>query len=352
MIAVIIAGGKGSRLWPLSTNDYPKHLLKIHGDKSLLQYTYDRAKTVADKIFVITENSHVNQVAEQLPELKLGETIVSEPGRRGTASCIVYALSHISKSIPDANNEPIVFMHADHLIRDISGFTDSVRYAATVSEAEKSIVLLGVEPTYPATGFGYIERGANEAVDSKQPFYQVAAFKEKPDLALATQYLESGRYLWNMGFFVAPLEVFTESMRLYAPDLFTNYQTLLQASEEVVNEAYLTFVDQPIDTALIERIETGHLFVVAGTFDWMDVGSFGDLHASYAHDEDQNYIEGYAAVENVHDAYIVNKTEVPLAVIGLDNVVVVNTPNGILVANKSQAQKVKEVVQKLKEMES
>src|SRR3990167_8006617 len=156
MIAIIIAGGSGTRLWPLSTPDYPKHLLKLTNHKSLLQNTYDRACLVADKVYVISEASHVKFIYKQLDGLPHDQVIV-EPGRRGTASCFIRALAHIKDNCdPD---EPVVFMHADHHISDTESFVETVQRAGNVAVEYHKIVLLGIEPIYAATGFGYIEIG-------------------------------------------------------------------------------------------------------------------------------------------------------------------------------------------------
>src|SRR3990167_8066077 len=156
MITVIIAGGSGTRLWPLSTPDYPKHLLKINGDEnSLLQNTYERAKRISSDTYVITEIGHAHHIKEQLPELG-DENFVIEPARRGTASCIVAALVHIASR--HGQDEPIAFLAADHFIRDNDGFAHSFKVAGDASVASGRVVLVGVEPDHPSTGFGYIQK--------------------------------------------------------------------------------------------------------------------------------------------------------------------------------------------------
>lgn len=343
MIVVIIAGGSGSRLWPLSTPDYPKHLLQLTDSKSLLQNTYQRAHQLSDKIYIISEASHVNHVYQQLPELSKDNVIV-EPGRRGTASCVIAALACIKQQSND-ENEPIVFMHADHHIRDTAGFVETLKIAGEDSSHYKKLVLLGVEPTYPATGFGYIERG--EHANGHQ-VYSVKSFKEKPDLATAQTYLASGHYLWNMGYFIAPLNVFEATIKAYSPELWHNYERLLAAdNQDAFTATYLDFKSEPIDTALIEKVHD--LLVVPGTFDWMDVGSFPDVHQVSPQNNDGNTLKGNVQVEEVINSYIRNETDVPVAVIGLDNVTVVNTPHGLLVANKSYAQRVGEVSKRFKQ---
>jgi mannose-1-phosphate guanylyltransferase len=187
MIVVIIAGGSGTRLWPLSTPDYPKHLLKIQGEsKSLLQNTYARAKWLSDKIYVVSEVGHIHHVKDQLPDLT-DDSFIVEPARRGTASCILSALVRIGQL--NSTDEPIVFLAADHYIRDVNGFAHSFKVAADASKRSGRIVLIGVEPDYPATGFGYIEKGT--LLDEQSFIYNVNAFKEKPNYEVAQDYLKS-----------------------------------------------------------------------------------------------------------------------------------------------------------------
>ncbi len=339
MIIVIIAGGSGTRLWPLSTSDYPKHLLNITGDTSLLQNTYDRATKLADTIYVISEASHAHHVCEQLPDLSADHVIV-EPGRRGTASCVIAALAKIKNS--HDTEEPIVFMHADHHIRDTQGFVESLQIAGEVSTKHQRIVLLGLVPTHPATGFGYIQRG--EHANGGQVF-DVVSFKEKPDKTTAQQYLDKGNYLWNMGYFVAPLAVFEQSLHEHAPRLWENYQQLIAAKHaNEHDDYYLGFVSESIDTALIERVPD--LLVAPGSFDWMDVGSYSDMHQVNEQDEVGNTVQGDALVDQVSNSYVRNDTDVPVGVIGLDNVAVVVTDKGILVTNKTHAQNVGSIAKK------
>ncbi|HVW23047.1 MAG TPA: mannose-1-phosphate guanylyltransferase [Candidatus Saccharimonadales bacterium] len=344
MIIAIIAGGSGTRLWPLSTPEYPKHLLKINGDDlSLLQNTFERAKllTSTDKIYVVTEQSHLHHVREQLSELP-EEAFICEPGRRGTANCIMAALAHIA-SRHDAD-EPIASIHADHYIRDVSGFVYSLHLAANTAHNEKRIVLVGVEPTYPATGFGYIEKG--DVLNEANFVFNVRSFKEKPDHNTAQEYFRSGNYLWNCGYFVASLNTFRHNLQSHAPQLYENYERLTQANEDSYQDTYMSFESEPIDTALIEKVPD--LLVVPANFDWMDLGSFGDLHTAVGGNEAGNHTHGHVELEEVQNSLVHNHEDKPVAVIGLDNVVVVNTPHGILVARKDQAQKVGDVSKRLK----
>lgn len=342
MIVVIIAGGSGTRLWPLSTPDYPKHLLKINSDdRSLLQHTYDRARGLTDKIYVVSDKSHIEHVRKQLPEMPVDNFIV-EPARRGTANCIVAAIVNIAKK--HDNDEPIASIHADHYIRDIKGFNHSFKIANNVSEREKRIVLVGVEPDQPATGFGYIEKG--ELVDESNFVYSVKSFKEKPDFDVAKKYLSSGNYLWNCGYFVGSVNTFRQKMKEFSPQLFENFEKLAAATEDF-EQVYLDLKNEAIDYALIEKVPD--LLVVPASFDWMDLGSFGDLHKAVGGDRDGNHTLGTVEMETVRNSYIHNEEDKPVAVIGLDNVAVINTPRGLLVVHKDLAQRVGDVSKRIGE---
>lgn len=345
MIVVIIAGGSGTRLWPLSTPAYPKHLLSINGENSsLVQKTYERATRIATDVYVLTEASHAHHVKDQLPELTDDKFII-EPARRGTASCIVAALVHLSSRIDV--NEPIAFLAADHYIRDIDGFAHSFRLAGYVSTRDSKITLVGIEPDHPATGFGYIQK--DQLAEGDALVYSVKAFKEKPDYDTAKTYVTSGSYLWNCGYFVGSIETFRHSMEKYAPKLEEEYNKLQNAGENY-KEVYLAFESTSIDYALIEHVED--LLVVPASFDWLDLGSFGDLHKAADSDVMGNHVHGNVELEDVENSFIKNYDERPVAVIGLDNVAVVSTKDGVLVTRKDLSQKVGEVSKRISAKEN
>ena len=344
MITVIIAGGSGTRLWPLSTPEYPKHLLKLTGEDSILQQTYNRAKKLGNAIYVVTEASHSDHVKQQLSELP-DESFIIEAGRRGTAHCIVMALDYVARR--ESHDEPIAFISADHHIRDTDGFMRSFHVAGKVSSEQQEITLIGIEPTFPATGFGYIERDG--VIDADSGVYNVQSFKEKPDYDTAQYYVSTGNYLWNCGYFVGSVNTFLNETRQSSPELQASYDTLSQIDDPTspqYNEAYLALDNQVIDIALIEKAQS--LAVVSASFDWMDVGSFKDLHDAVERDEQGNHFRGEGInpldVENI---YVRNEEDKPIAVIGLDNIIVVNTPAGILVARKDVSHRTGEVAKKL-----
>ncbi len=339
---MIIAGGSGTRLWPLSTPDFPKHLLKINGDdKSLLQNTYQRAKGISSAVYVVTEAGHAHHIKEQLADLQADAFIV-EPARRGTASCIIAALAHLQSR--HDNDEPVAVLSADHYIRDVAGFEHSFKVAAKASQDTGRIVLVGVEPDYPATGFGYIQKDA--LFDEEAFVFNVHSFKEKPDYNKAKSYIKSGNYLWNCGYFVGSINTFVTAMQAHAPELAANYEKLVNTNVNNYEKTYLSFENNTIDYGLIEKVPD--LLVVPASFDWMDLGSFGDIHKAVESDEQGNHVHGEAVeIEGVENSFIQNHEDKPLAVIGLDNVAVINTPNGILVTRKDLAQQVGEVSKRI-----
>jgi mannose-1-phosphate guanylyltransferase/mannose-6-phosphate isomerase len=347
MIILIVAGGSGTRLWPLSTPEYPKHLLNITGDKSLLQNTLERAKRITsiDKIYISTEAGHAHEIIEQVPEINKNNIII-EPARRSTMPCIANALQIIAEK--HGEDEPIASIWADQHVRAVDGFVDTFQYAADASKKHNRIVLVGIEPDHASTKFGYIKKSGR--VNDETFLHSVDEFKEKPDYQTAQRYVESGEYLWNAGYFVAPYRVFKDRIEQYA-DIHWKDQLakIKNASQEEANNIYLDFKDEAIDTALIEK--TPDLMVVPASFDWMDVGSFDDVHEVSPQDEDDNSSVGEKnIIIDSRSVYVRNEEEKPVAVIGLDNVAVVNTPHGVLVVRKDLSQKVKDAANLVKDL--
>jgi mannose-1-phosphate guanylyltransferase len=342
MIITIIAGGSGTRLWPLSQSTYPKHLLKLTGEKSLLQNTFARASKVADSVYIITEVSHADEVKSQLSELPKDHVIV-EPGRRGTASCILLALAYLQDRHPA--DEPIVFIHADSYIKDEESFKKTLKVAANNAHDHNAVTLIGIKPTYPATGFGYIQVGETLSTTDGIEVHKALKFKEKPDLDTAQSYLETGKYLWNMGLFAGSEKVFFEAFEKFAPELKERYQKLLAGinDRDHLEEVYLSLPSEPIDTALAEKVE--NLEVVAGSFDWADIGSFFDLH-KILQDHNNNSLKGDIELIDSEDV-MVHGSDKPIVVIGLSGVVVVDSPNGLLVCAKEKSQLVGDAAKRL-----
>lgn len=342
MIVVIIAGGAGTRLWPLSTSTYPKHLLKVIDHRSLLQNTFDRVQkiTSTNKILVVSEESHIEHIYKQLDELDK-DNILVEPARRGTASCIALALCEIKKRKFD-KDEPILFIWADSLIRDNNGFVATALKSGDIATEHKTIVFIGAEPTYPSTGFGYMHKG--KMVNGWRDVYELSGFVEKPDRKTAKEYLTSGEYLWNVGYLVGELKTFEDYFERYAPDMKDRYQKLCTSKD--IEKTYLALESVAVEYVFSEKIKGA--LVIPGTFDWMDIGSFHDLHSVSLLDDGGNHVRGEnIVVEETTNSYIHNEEDTPVAVVGLDNLVVINSPNGVLVVNKNYAQKVGDIAKKI-----
>ena len=347
MIIVIFCGGSGTRLWPLSTHHNPKQLINIVGETSSLQTAYARATSITDKVYLLPETRLTDLIKRQLPDLE-DRQIIAEPGLRGTANCLLAAVDRIARD--GDRDEPIAFIHADHFIRDTDGFKRSLEIAADVTTKTGRLTLIGVVPTYAATGFGYIKKAT--AIEAVANAYDVAEFKEKPDHDTANQFLASGDYLWNCGYFVASVNTFVKTMQDSATQLYENLEKLRaidEVSSREYQDAYLSFKADAIDYALIENAP--NLAVIPASFDWADIGSFNDAHAVSELDAEANYVKGDVSLDEVSNAYIRNDTDTPVAVIGLTNIVVVNTANGLLVARKDVSSRVGDIAKKIQSRE-
>lgn len=352
MIVVLIAGGSGTRLWPLSTPETPKHLLKLIDDESLLQSSFKRSKalTSIDKIYVITSPKQIDAIRKELPELP-PEAFITEPDVRGTGNCLIAGLHYIKKRGHDLD-EPIAFNAADHYVRDIRGYVNSFRITEKACRKYNKVALVGVEPTYPTTGLGYIHKG--DAIEDDALVYEVLEFKEKPELELAKKYVSSGDYVWNCNYYCGSVNAFKKVINKYSPVLKEHYEALQATkNDEAYRTTYLAFNEAITDYELSEKVPPKTFLIVPASFDWMDVGLFGDLHDAVEKDGDDNYIRGDNIVTmDVENSYIRNENpSLDMIVIGLDNVVVVNTPKGLLVARKDLAPKVKEALQVIKNKE-
>jgi mannose-1-phosphate guanylyltransferase/mannose-6-phosphate isomerase len=341
MIVVIIAGGSGTRLWPLSDPHYPKHLLNLIGSGTLLQQTFERAKLVTDDVYIISEQSHARHILEQLPSLPPSRLFV-EPGRRGTANCILFALDALGRQ--NATDEAVVFIHCDHVIKDADGFASSIKEAASVAIKNNRIVLCGVPPAYNSTALGYIEKGERAG-----GAFAVRSFREKPDAQTAEKYVESGNFLWNTGYFIGSVNIFLQAIKNYSPVMLSNFEKLSAVksiSTPEYNAVYLSLESGAVDYLLMENDKD--LLVIPASFDWADVGNFKDLYTLLPKDESGKTLKGNAIYSiDCTNIFVRNDEEKPVAVIGLDDIIVINTANGILVTKRDLAQKAGEVAKQL-----
>lgn len=353
-IAVIPAGGVGTRLWPLSRAAAPKFLHDLTGSGStLLRATYDRLHPLAgSRILVVTGVAHRDAVCRQLPELHDSDLVLeSEPKDSGAAIGLAAAILH--QRDPDAIMGSFA---ADHVISPDSLFQEAVREAIHTAAAGK-IVTIGIKPTHPSTGFGYIRSGQDLRIEGAPTAQDVVEFVEKPDETVARQYVESGNYVWNAGMFVAPVALMLKHLEANQPGLFQGLQEIAAAwdtpqRDEVTARVWPTLPKIAIDYAVAEpAAEAGDVAVVPGTFRWDDVGDFASVgRLNSAREVDDVTVLGAGArvfTEN-SSGVVVSDTKRVIALIGIEDVVIVDTPDALLVTTKANSQRVKAAVDALK----
>jgi mannose-1-phosphate guanylyltransferase len=351
--AVIPAGGSGTRLWPLSRAANPKFLHALTGtDRSLLQATVDRLGALAppERIHVVTGGVHAAAVARQLHAVPT-ENIVAEPGPRDSAPAIGLAAALIARREPDAVMGSFA---ADHLVADPNAFADVVRVAIDAA-ADDYLVTVGITPTGPATGYGYIRHGAPLRVAGA---LAVEEFKEKPSAALATSYVESGEYVWNAGMFVWKVSVLLDELERQLPELHAGLVRVADAwdqpdRDEVLAEVWPTLPKISVDHGIMEGAAArGRVATVPGAFGWNDIGDWDTLGEILPADPDGNVLVTGAPdallTTDTKGAVVVAGAGRTVALLGLRDIVVVDTPDAVLVCPRERAQQVKGIVDELK----
>lgn len=341
--AVVICGGSGTRLWPRSRSGHPKHLLKLNGGVTLVQQTVKRLGLPITQIYGVTERSHDRMLRQQVPAVP-DDQIIVEPGRQGTAGAIALALGALAGRVRP--NDVILFLPADHLIQDTAEFTRTMTAWAAAAARESRIVVLGIQPTYPSTGFGYINLGSRLRKLGHFDMFDIAQFVEKPNESTAKNYLASGKYLWNAGMFAAQYDVFRREYAAHLPQHAEFIEAATGLSVAARRRAYLALPEETIDYGILEKSD--RLAVVPASFDWADVGSWADLHDVLEHDEHDNVFEGQYVDIDTKSCFVYSPDRL-VATIGLENLVIINTKDAILICPKDRAQDVKKVVGKLKE---
>jgi mannose-1-phosphate guanylyltransferase len=353
-IAVIPAGGVGTRLWPLSRAAAPKFLHDLTGSGStLLRATYDRLHPLAGtKVLVVTGKAHRDAVCRQLPELKDSDLVLeSEPKDSAAAIGLAAAILH--------ERDPDIIMGsfaADQVISPDHLFQQAVREAIHTAATGK-IVTIGIKPTHPSTGFGYIRSGQDLHIEGAPSALDVVEFVEKPDEEVAQQYVDSGNYVWNAGMFVAPVALLLKHLEANQPDLFRGLQEIAQAwdtpaRDEVTARVWPTLPKIAIDYAVAEpAAEAGDVAVVPGSFRWDDVGDFasvGRLNSAKEVDDVTVLGEGARVFTENSSGVVVTDTKRVIALIGIQDVVIVDTPDALLVTTMANSQRVKAAVDALK----
>ena len=344
LYAVIPAGGAGSRLWPRSRRRSPKHVLPLSGSgRPLLAEAYERVAPLARRVFVLTEERQVPLISGLVPEMPPRGMIV-EPAARGTTNALGLAAMTLLEHDPDA---VMVSTAADHVIGGLPAFQQAVRVAAAIAERSRHLVTIGLRPRYAATGFGYIEAGEEVRV-AGETARAVDRFVEKPDAATARAYLEGGRHYWNLNLFCWRCDVFVEELRRHGPEHHAGLVATLAArragDEAAAARVYEALPVDAVDYTVMER--TDRLLLVPAAFEWADVGSWSELADLLHQDEAGNVVDGVPVLIDTRNSFI-SVPDKLVAVIGVSDLVVVDTEDALLVCPKSRAQDVKKVVETL-----
>ncbi len=337
---VIMAGGSGTRFWPASRSRFPKQFLKIGSEQSMLRATADRVLEgfPAERIWVVTGAHHAEHARDILSDLPTDNVLV-EPAARNTAACIAWATEVIARRSPTAQ---IAVLPADHHIGDPRAFLRYLELA--FAAATDHIVLFGIVPERPETGYGYIQRGEKAAGGDDQPVHRVVRFVEKPDRATAVRYVESGDYLWNSGMFVFPAALMLTEIETHLPDLRAGIRACVDHGD--LEAVYPTLPSVSIDYGVMER--SSRTRVIPSRFDWSDVGSWDSAMDIYPSDEAGNVVLGEATLVDVTTSFIKADAGRRVAVVGLEDVIVVDTPDAVLVVKRGRSQDVKKVVEALR----
>ncbi|MGC8838357.1 MAG: mannose-1-phosphate guanylyltransferase [Anaerolineae bacterium] len=350
MYAAILAGGTGTRLWPRSREHLPKQMLDLVTDRTMLQETVHRVTPIipVERIFVVTGRNYADLAREQLPELP-PENVIVEPCGRSTAPCVGLAAVHILRRDPHA---VMASLHADHVIRDAEGFRQALLAARDVAQ-DGVLVTLGIQPTHPATGFGYIHRGEQVATSHGLPVYRVRRFVEKPPLPQARAYLESGEYYWNSGIFIWKAATILEQMKRLLPDLYGQLMQVAAAldgprASEVLEEVWRNVRPISIDVGVMER--AGQVLVLPLDVGWSDVGDWAALADLLPRDAQGNVVVRTKHVGlDTTGAFIYSSEGRLVATLGLKDLVIVDTGDVLLICPKDRTQDVRLLVERLRE---
>lgn len=346
---VIMAGGKGERFWPKSRTRLPKQLISLTGGKTMIQETVERLKGFIDisNVYIATGQEYASQISYQLPTVPT-ENIIIEPMGKNTAACIGLAAICIAKKDPEAI---MVVLPSDHLIKNKENFINILTEASNIAAQGDNIVTIGITPTDPETGYGYIN--FEDKIDSKycDSVYKVKRFVEKPDARTAKVYLESGKYLWNSGMFVWKASTILGNIKKHMPKLYDALMKINSAMdddtlEEVLYSEYSKLESISVDYGIMEYAD--NVYVIPGLFGWDDVGSWTSLERIQTSDDEGNIISGNIVSLDTKKC-IIQGSEKLIATIGLEDLIIVDTEDATLICSKDKAQQVKDVLKKIKE---
>lgn len=343
LCALIMAGGKGTRFWPLSTEEKPKQFLNLIGEDTMIQMTVDRIKPIIpmERIFICTGEKYVNLVKEQLPDLP-DNNIIIEPEGRNTTPCIALSAFIIKKYYKDAN---MIVLPSDHLMKDEDEFRNIIKSADEfVKLNKKAIVTIGIEPSRPEIGYGYIRYSNNEEKINNHRVIKVEAFVEKPNREKAEEYLKKGNYLWNGGMFLWSIDNILNEINKYSKDTYKALEEIENVQNEklqdFINENYTKTEAISIDYAVMEK--SNYIYVIPSDFGWDDVGSWEALDRYREKDDNGNILVGSAKAVHSHGNLVISSTH-DIVVEGLKDIYVIENDGKILVGNKSNVSNVKEL---------
>lgn len=345
--AVIMAGGRGERFWPRSRTGCPKQFLSLTSDgETMIQKTVNRLKGLVspEDVFVVTNESYAGLVKEQLPELP-EENILLEPAARNTAPCIALAAMVIKKKYGEST---MLVLPSDHLIKFNQMFIDTLKTAVSAAQKGSRLVTIGITPTYPETGYGYIHFGEG---DSSEPMiYSVKRFVEKPNIELAKEYYNSGEYLWNSGMFVWKVSSIEENIRRFLPDMQEGMDRIYEAAgtegfNAAVAEVFPKFRSESIDFGVMEK--ASEVCTLPGNFGWDDVGNWLALERINRTNEYGNMVQGDVISINTKNTIVCGGKKL-IATVGIEDLVIVDTDDALLICAKDSTQDVKKVIENLK----
>ena len=340
-----MAGGIGSRFWPMSTQAYPKQFIDVFGTgRTFIQMTVDRFAGVVEpeNVWIVTSERYADIVKEQLPEVPSSHVLL-EPCRRNTAPCIAYVAWRIKSQDAKAN---LVVAPSDHIVLNPEEFRRVVTSALKFTENSDAIVTLGMKPTRPETGYGYIQADMSSASLRNKQIYRVDSFKEKPDLKTAMQYIKHSEYYWNSGIFIWNVNTIVNSLRMYAPEISVIFEKLLpfygtEKEQAVINENFPNCPNISIDYAILEKAE--EIFVMPADFGWSDVGTWGSLITLADKDANGNAVVGNnVKLYESKNCMVHTSQERKVVIQGLDGYIVAEKDNTLLICKLSEEQRIKE----------
>ena len=342
---VIMAGGVGSRFWPMSTQERPKQFIDVLGvGKSLLQLTVERFDTLVEpaNIWVVTNAKYKDIVNQQLPDVPT-QNILCEPCRRNTAPCIAYVSWRIKKKDPQAN---IVVTPSDHVVLNVQEFRRVVASCMEFTAESDAIVTLGMKPTRPETGYGYIQADLSASSLRNKSIYRVDSFREKPDLATAQEYIKKNNYFWNAGIFIWNVSTIVNAFRIYQPKLTKIFDQLIPVlgtanEQEAINERFPLCENISVDYAIMEKAE--EIFVCPADFGWSDLGTWGSLQVLSRRDLNGNACIGQnISLFDTYNSIVHTTQEKRVVVQGLDGYIVAENDNTLLICKLSEEQRIKQ----------